>query len=97
MTSGRTAWASSGKDLGIRVGHGEDDRVPGHRLDHLRGQETLDRDPGEDVGAMHGVGQGPRLGFDREALLVLVHPFGATFVDHALGVHHQKVFLFDTE
>ncbi len=37
------------------------------------------------------------LGVDREALLVLVHAFGATLVDHALGVDHQEVLLFDAE
>ena len=26
-----------------------------------------------------------------------VYPLGAAFVDHALGVHHQEIFLFDAE
>jgi hypothetical protein len=86
-----------GQDLGVGVGHGENDRVFGHCLHHLLGHQTLDRDSGEDIGALHGVGQGARLGVDREAFLVFIHPLGASLVDHSLGVHHQEVLLFDTE
>ncbi len=85
------------EDLGVGVGHREDDRVLRHRRDHFLGHHSLDRNAGEDIGALHGVGQGPRLGVDREALLVGVHARGAALVDHPLGVDHEEVFRLDAE
>ena len=40
-----------GRDLRHRVGQREDDRVRGHRADHLRGQRAAGREADEDVGA----------------------------------------------
>ena len=75
-----------GGDLGVRVGHGEDHRVVGHRGDHLAGQRALDRDAQEDIGADHRLLQGPEVGLGGMGRLPLVHAIGAALIDHALGV-----------
>ena len=45
------------RDFRIRIGHGEDDGVGRHGLDHLRRQRALDRQAEEHVGAIHGLRQ----------------------------------------
>src|SRR5690606_17811432 len=46
-----------GRDFGVRIGHGEDDRIGRHGGDHLLGDRALGRQAQHDVGADHGVGQ----------------------------------------
>ena len=78
-------------NLGVRVGHGEDDGILGHAQQHLRGDAVGGREADEDVGARKRLGQRAAVGRAGEALLVLVHPRGAALVEHALGVAHEDV------
>ena len=78
-------------DLGVGIGHREDDRLRRHRLDHLGGERAFDRQAEGDVGAFEGVGQRARLGLDRVSRLPLVHAVGAAFIDDALGVAEDEV------
>ena len=80
-----------GGDLGVGVGHGEDDRVRGHRAHHLGRHRPLGRDAQEHVAADHRIGQRPRLGHRGVGGFPLVHALGAALVDHALGVGHDAV------
>ena len=86
-----------GGDLGIRIGHGEDDRLRRHRGDHVLGHRALGREAVEHVGALHGVRQRPRRSFDRVRRLPLVHAFGAALVDHALGVAEDQVLVLEAD
>ena len=79
-------------DLGIGIGHGEDDRLVGHRGDHVLGHRALDRDAEEDVGALHGVGQRPGVGVDGVGALPLVHALLAPAIDHPGVVDRDAVF-----
>src|SRR6185369_3808350 len=73
-------------DFRIGIGHGEDDRLVRHRLDHLLGHLTLGRQAEEDVGSLHRFGQRAGFGRRRVRRLPLVHGFSAALIDHALGV-----------
>ena len=84
-------------DLRVGVGHGEDDRVLGHRFDHLRGHGALGGDAEEDVGPDHGLFKGAQGGVVGQARLVVVHPFGASLVDDPLGVAGVEVFRLGAE
>ncbi len=86
-----------GGDLGVGVGHGEDDRLVGHRLDHVLAHRVLDREAHEHVGADHGFGQGAGFGLDGVGRLPLVHALGAALVDDALGVAHDDVLGLQAE
>ena len=66
-----------GRDLRVRVGHGEDDRLVGHVGHHVAGKGALGRKPEGDVGAGQGLGQAARLGFHRMGRFPLVHAFRA--------------------
>ena len=81
------------RDLGIGIGHGEDDRLVRHRLHHLLGHGAGGGQAEEGVGSLQRIGQRARLGLDGEARLPLVHAFLAAAVDHALGVAQQHVLL----
>ena len=78
-------------DFRIGIGHGEDDRVLGHRLDHLGRESALLGQPQDHVGALDRVFQGARLGFGGMRRLPLVHAFGAAAIDHALGVAEDDI------
>ena len=80
-----------GRDLGVRIGHGEDDRLVGHRLHHVLGQRALHGQAEEDVRALHRLGQRARLGLRGMRGLPLVHALGAPLVHHALGVAEDHV------
>ena len=84
--------ASSGRDLGVGVGHGEDDRLVGHAADHVLGHRALHREAEEHVGAVQRVGQRARVGGGGVRRLPLVHALGAALVDHAAGVAQHDVF-----
>ena len=79
-------------DFRIRIGEREDDRLGRHRLDHLRGESALDREPEGDVGAFERFGQRARRGLDGVGRLPLVHAVGAALIDHALGVAQDQIF-----
>src|SRR5262249_8371825 len=78
-------------DLRVGIGHGEDDRVLRHRLDHGGGERALGGQAEDDVGAGHGVGQAARLRGGGMRRLPLVHAFGAALVDDALRVAENDV------
>ncbi len=82
-------------DLRVRVGHGADERVVGHGLDHFGGQDIGDRESVEHIAAFHRLGQGALVGVGGKLFLVLVHPFLAALVDDTLAVEHGDVFPLD--
>ena len=79
------------RDLRVGIGHGEDDRLRRHQLDHVLGDRALDRQPEEDVGVDHRLLQRARRGLHRVGRLPLVHAFGAALVDDTLGVAQDQV------
>ncbi len=78
-------------DLGIGVGHGENDRILRHGANHLAVDCPFHGQSGEDVGADHGFGQRAQVRLLGKTLLIFVHPCGAAFVDHAFGVAEDDV------
>src|SRR5256886_17341940 len=44
-----------GLDLGVRIGHREDDGIPGHALDVTNRKDARHAQPDEDFGLLHGV------------------------------------------
>ena len=92
MASERTAATSSDRDLGIRIRHGEDDRLVRHRLHHVLRHRALCGQAKENIGPDQSVGKRARFGPDREARFPLVHAIGAAFVDHAFGVAQDQIF-----
>ena len=84
-------------NLGIGVGHGEDDRIRVHVVQPGGLQEPLPGEAEENVGALERVLQRAGLGLAGELLLVGVHPLGATLVDHSLRVEHEDVLELDPE
>ena len=80
------------RDFGVGVGHGENDRVRRHSLDHRLCQRALGGKAEEDVGVLHRILKAARLGLRGMGGFPLVHALGASLVDHALGVAHQHVF-----
>ena len=80
-----------GRDLGIGIGHRENDRVRRHGLDHLLRQRALGGQAEEDVGADHRVVERAHRRLDRMRRLPLVHAFLAAAIDDALGVAEDDV------
>ena len=78
-------------NLGIGVRHGKDHRIVIHRSNHCRGHRPLGRHAKENVSALHGLFQRAKVGFHRMGRFPLVHAFGATLIDHALGVTSDAV------
>ena len=85
MASGRTSFASSGPDLGVGIGEGQDQRPLRHGLDHLGLEHAGSREAEEDVGTLNDLAE--RAGRRRPGVLrlLLVHVLGAAFVDDALA------------
>ena len=81
------------RDLRIRIGHREDDRLGGHRLHHFLGDRALDRQAEKHVGTLHRLFQGACRGAHRVGALPLVHALGAALVDDALGVAEDGVLV----
>ncbi len=79
------------RNLRIGIGHGEDDRLVRHGLDHLLGHRALDGEAEEHVGADERLGERAGGCLDRVRRLPLVHALGAALVDHALGVAEDDV------
>ena len=80
------------RDFRVRIGHGEDDRLVRHRAHHVLGDRAGGRQTEESIGAVQRIRQRPRLGFNGEGRLPLVHAFLAAAVDHALGVAAAACF-----
>ena len=80
-----------GGNLGVRVGHGEDDGLVGHAADHVLGEGAFDGEAEEDVSTFDGVHEGAGFGFDGVGGFPLVHALGAALVDHAFGVGEGDV------
>ncbi len=80
-----------GRDFGIGIGHGEDDRVLRHRAQHGRRQCAFDRETVEDVGALQRLGQRARLRLDRMRALPLIHALRSAAIDHALRVAERHI------
>ena len=79
------------RDLGIGIGHGEDDRLVGHGGDHVLGQRAFHRQAEEDVGPLHGLAERAGLGGGGVGGLPLVHALGPALVDDTLGVAQDHV------
>ena len=91
MASSRTSLDVLGRDLGVRIGQREDQRLGGHLAHHVRLEHTTGRQAQKDVGTFDDLGQGACRGLLGESALVLVHQLGAPFVDHAGQVGHEDV------
>ena len=84
-------------DLGVGVGHREDDRPRAHGGEHRRRDQAGHRQAHEHVGADQRVGQGPAAVVGaREPRLVAIE-IGAPGVQHALGVAQRDVARVDAE
>ena len=81
-------------DLGVGVGHGEDDGARRHGLDEIRRQRTLGGNPDEHVGTLQGVGEGAVRGVDGVGRFPLVHVLGPSAPEHALAVNGDDVLVF---
>ena len=75
-----------GRNLGIGICHGEDQRLWRHLYHHVLGDRTLDRKADEDVRAVQRILEAARFGFYRIGSLPLVHALGAAAIDDTLGV-----------
>src|SRR3990170_1777706 len=84
-----------GLDLGVRVGHREDDGVLGHLLEVIHRDEAGACEPQEKIGALHDVGEFPplvrRIGVFGIPVLHEVHMLLAPFVDRADAIHADDV------
>ena len=83
-------------NFGIRIGQGKDDGLVGHRLHHLGSDHIGNREAQEDVGPLHGLGQGCDIACGGKLLLLRVE-VGATCCDDALAVAHHDVFLLHAQ
>ncbi len=97
MTSFRASKRVFRCDLRIGIRHGEDDGILRHRLHHLLREDPLDGDARKDIRPAYGISKRPRIGVDREELLVRVHPFLPPLVDDAFRVHQDEIFALDAE
>ena len=84
------------RDLGVGIGHGEDDRIVRHAAKHVWRQRALDREAVEDVGAFQRLGERARRGVDGVRALPLVHALLAAAIDDALGVAQDDVARIET-
>ena len=71
------------RDFRVRIGHGENDRVLGHALDHFRRERTCHGKPEEHISPLHGIFQRAVIRINGVGRFPLVHAFGTTLVDHA--------------
>ncbi len=81
------------RDLGIRVRHGEDDRLRGHARHHFLGERTSSRKAKKYVRAIDGFGKRARLGIDSMSRFPLVHALLAPAIDDARGIAEDRVFM----
>jgi len=85
------------RDLGIRVGQGEDDRPLRHRLQHFGGDGARDGEPEHKVGAGEGVGERPGVRLPGELLFVPRHSLGPALVNDPFGIDQREVLLLHAE
>ena len=78
-------------DFRIRVGHRENDRIFGHRADHILGDGALGRKAEENIGAVHRLRKRALVGFGGMGALPLVHAFLAALINNPLGVAEDDV------
>ena len=93
IASGRTASASSGMISGYRVGHGEDQRISRHLLDHVGREHVAGRQAEKDVGILDDLVQLSRIRLHGIARLVVIHALGAAGIDHALCIGHDDMIV----
>ena len=86
-----------GHDLGIGIGQCEDEGLRGHGGDHLAAHDAGGREPEEDIGADHDLGEFALLGLLCVDGLVGVHELLAACVDHALDVGDPDVLALRSE
>ena len=80
-----------GHDFGNRIGHCEDDRPVGHRLDHRRAQRPGHGQPQKHVGTDKRLFQRARFGLDRMRRFPLVHRILAPLIDHTGAVDERHI------
>ena len=78
------------RDLRVRIGHGEDDRLRGHVLHHFGLQRAGGGEAEKGIGALQRFLQRARVRLRRMGGLPLVQPFAA-LVDHALAVAEDDI------
>ena len=78
-------------DFRVWIGHREDHRIVAHAGDHLGRHRALGRHTKEHVRAHHRLFQRASIGPGGMGRFPLVHAFGATLIDHALGVAHDAI------
>jgi hypothetical protein len=83
-------------DLGIGIGHGQDQRIARHGLDHFRLQYARGRQPEENVGAGRDVAQCACVGRLRITRLRGIEAFSPG-MDHALAVDRVYVLRVEAE
>ena len=71
----------------------EDDGFFGHGFDHGLVHRAFHGKAEEDVGPLHGIGQGARLGVGRVGRFPLVHALFAALIDDPRGVAHDDVVM----
>ena len=78
-------------DLGGGVGHGENQRVGCHFLDHVDLKDAGAGQAQKQVCAVDGIVQGAVFGLHRIAFFPGVHPFCTAFVDDPVAVDHSNI------
>ena len=78
-------------DLGVGIGHREDDRFLRHRAYHRLVDRPFDRKAEEDIGTLDRLSQAARKSVDRMRRLPLVHAVGAAVIDDTPGVTQGDV------
>ncbi len=81
------------RDLGVGVGHCENDRVRPHAFHHFLGDRALDADTQKHIGADHRFFQRAQFSRDRMRRFPLVHALGSALKNHALGVTNDAVLV----
>ncbi len=84
-------------DLGIGVGHREDQRLFRHARDKLARQHAGGGEAEEDIGTIDDVGERSCLRLLRVRCLIGVHQLLAALVDDAFDIADEDVFAFEPE
>jgi hypothetical protein len=79
-----------GRDFRIGIGHGENDRLVGHRFDHGL-SSGIGRRQAEKHICPFIASASVRLSVNGMGRFPLVHAFGAALIDHALGVAEDDI------
>ncbi len=73
-------------DFRFRIGHGKDDRIPGHGPDHVLIDRSGHRQAKETICPLQGFGQRPRLGRRGVGGFPLIHAVFAALIDRPAGI-----------